>query len=36
MRRERRWMKGRRDDVEISRKGNEGDRAGETMKSDSD
>jgi hypothetical protein len=29
-------MKGRRGEVEISRKGNEGDRAGETMKTDSD
>jgi hypothetical protein len=28
-------MKGRRGEVEISRKGNEGDRAGETMKTDS-
>jgi hypothetical protein len=29
-------MKGRREEVEMSRKGNEGDRAKETMKPDSD
>jgi hypothetical protein len=36
MRRERRRIKGRRGEVEISKKGNEGDRVRETMKSDSD
>jgi hypothetical protein len=29
-------MKGRRGEVEMSKKGNEGDRTGETMKTDSD
>jgi hypothetical protein len=36
MRRERRRIKGRRGEVDMSRKGNEGDRVEETMKPDSD
>jgi hypothetical protein len=36
IRRERRRMKGRRGEVEMRRKGNEGDRTEETMKTDSD
>jgi hypothetical protein len=36
MRRERRRMKGRRGEVEMRRKGNEGDRTAEMMKPDSD